>query len=548
MYPDAFQSTQVPPPALNMMSFYPTMYPIPGLARPPLAPFPNAAIPAPPSFPANLYTADGPAFVPDRQGQGAISPPTNALFPSNLYGAGGPSFVPNYQGQNTIFPPANASFFPDTHDAGNPAFVPNYQGQGTIYPPANLPPPMFPTNNVYFQQPPFAGISSDATADFLPSSNGSPCKQPFPPVYQWPVPSQPGAAATQVQTLDQVAQDPFLMDPSQSAFAGISSDATADFLPSSNGSSCEQPAQLAYQWPVPSQPETAATQVQTLDQVAQDPFVMDPSQSPFAGISSDATADFLPSPNGSSCEQPARLVYQWPVPSQPEATATQVQTLDQVAQDTFVTDPSQGSGSLHGGNYQGTVASQATPPAPEDDQRKNHIRFHPPAEAKISKKKRRARTCWNVVGGPPILDTLHQPHTRPNPQKGQQLYYCELCDTWVPVHRKRYHDVKHSPETGAFVCKMCEIIGRPCEPCVLVFWFLVFGSVSPFDRADDGSVRLSRKDALKRHVDKKHPDYVVLLADLDLNILVPRKKNAHEDLGVLRQAMHALKPLPSESV
>ncbi|KAI9569149.1 hypothetical protein HD554DRAFT_2171616 [Boletus coccyginus] len=349
------------------------MYPIPGLARPPLAPFPNTTLPAPPSFSASLYSADGPSFVPNCQGQGAIFPQTNALFPLDLYGAGCPSFVPNYQGQSTIFPPTNASFFPDTHDGGSPSFVPNYQGQGIISPPANLPPPMFPTNNAYLQQSPFSGICSDATTDFLPSSNDSPCKQ-------------------------------------------------------------ARPVRLS----------VAASQ-------------------PVRGCCH---------PGANSGPSRSRSLYNGSF---------------------------QGSGSLHGGNYQGSVAFQATPPAsevhPGHHQRKNHTRFQSPEEAKISKKPK-IRTCKNM--------------------QGQKLYYCELCEKWVLVHRKKFHDKKHSPETGEFVCKICEIIGMRCET-------------------------LSRKDALKRHVDMKHPEYKVLLGDLDLNILVPRKRDEYEDLRELKRAIKLLK-------
>ena len=54
---------------------------------------------------------------------------------------------------------------------------------------------------------------------------------------------------------------------------------------------------------------------------------------------------------------------------------------------------------------------------------------------------------------------------------------------------------------------------------------------------DGDSFRLSRKDALKRHVDRKHPEFCILLKNLALKILVPRRKNEPEDLEDLRQAM-----------
>ena len=52
--------------------------------------------------------------------------------------------------------------------------------------------------------------------------------------------------------------------------------------------------------------------------------------------------------------------------------------------------------------------------------------------------------------------------------------------------------------------------------------------------------RLSRKDALKRHVEKKHPEIKHLLKNHALKILVPRRKNVPEDLQLekLKEAMY----------
>jgi len=55
--------------------------------------------------------------------------------------------------------------------------------------------------------------------------------------------------------------------------------------------------------------------------------------------------------------------------------------------------------------------------------------------------------------------------------------------------------------------------------------------------ADDDSFRLSRKDALKRHVYQTHVRYRQLLKNVDLKILVPRRKNVPEDLRQLKRAM-----------
>ena len=54
---------------------------------------------------------------------------------------------------------------------------------------------------------------------------------------------------------------------------------------------------------------------------------------------------------------------------------------------------------------------------------------------------------------------------------------------------------------------------------------------------DDDLFRLSRKDALKRHAEAKHPEYAKLLKDLELEILVPRRRNEPLDLEKLRKAM-----------
>ncbi|KAF8137220.1 hypothetical protein EV363DRAFT_1394778 [Boletus edulis] len=107
------------------------------------------------------------------------------------------------------------------------------------------------------------------------------------------------------------------------------------------------------------------------------------------------------------------------------------------------------------------------------------------------------------------ISTCHDGRTSMN-ESGREQYYCDLCENWVLVHRKKFHNKKHN--VGEFVCRICEILGEPCEP-------------------------LSRKDALKRHIEVKHAMFLKLLRSCSLGLLVPRRKNESEDLGPLFQAM-----------
>jgi hypothetical protein len=281
----SFQGVQVPP--NTSVSPFSTLYPIPGLARPPLASIPNSTIP--------------PSFFQDD------------------YGAGGPSFTTDYQGQGTIFPPANVT--PSMFDASF---------QEAFYP--------------------FAGmLPSVATADLLPSEDSGHYQQFSPPTFQWPLPMQQAQYQAPLEGVARMSmasgtQWPLPMQPATTAsrqqvqyqaplegIAGMSMASGTQWpLPMQPASTASR--QQAQHQPLegiagmstasgPMQPATtasrqkarhqaplegiagmsmaSATQWHAQDQVAQDLLVMQPSQEPgsvYAGnCQADATLHEAPS-------------------------------------------------------------------------------------------------------------------------------------------------------------------------------------------------------------------------------------------------------------
>ncbi|KAF8551174.1 hypothetical protein OG21DRAFT_321086 [Imleria badia] len=206
-----------------------------------------------------------------------------------------------------------------------------------------------------------------------------------------------------------------------------------------------------------------------------------------------STTAFPPSDNSGQNAQTSPVPFAWPLPMQPLATASQQQPQCQVPQEGVAEmEPPRESRSVYREGYQPNVAFHAAPSAPEMSLQRleNQPGFQLPAKHTMSKNRRK--------GQMPTQD-----------QRGADEYYCEPCDNWFPIRMKKRHDKKHD---GDHVCRICEILERACRP-------------------------LSRKDALKRHVEKKHPDFKHLLKNVALRILVPRRKNVPEDLQELKQAM-----------
>jgi hypothetical protein len=227
----SFQGVQVPP--NTSVSPFSTLYPIPGLARPPLASIPNSTIP--------------PSFFQDD------------------YGAGGPSFTTDYQGQGTIFPPANVT--PSMFDASF---------QEAFYP--------------------FAGmLPSVATADLLPSEDSGHYQQFSPPTFQWPLPMQQAQYQAPLEGVARMSmasgtQWPLPMQPASTAsrqqaqhqplegIAGMST-ASGPMQPATTASRQKARHQAPLEG-IAGMSMASATQWHAQDQVAQDLLVMQPSQEP----------------------------------------------------------------------------------------------------------------------------------------------------------------------------------------------------------------------------------------------------------------------------
>lgn len=178
---DAFQGAQAPPSVpLGTAPIFPSMYPIPGLSRPPVVSLPNSTNSTLPSYPLGMYGADGGYIVPNHQLQSNVYPPANLISPVLPINSGDfrPSFLPV---QGMFLGNATTAFLP----LGNTS----YQGQ-----PApiafQMPPPMQPD----------AATSQPRPLEHVAEG------QYAPVAFQWS-PMQPDAAMSQSQALDQLAQD-----------------------------------------------------------------------------------------------------------------------------------------------------------------------------------------------------------------------------------------------------------------------------------------------------------------------------------------------------
>jgi hypothetical protein len=377
----SFQGVQVPP--NTSVSPFSTLYPIPGLARPPLASIPNSTIP--------------PSFFQDD------------------YGAGGPSFTTDYQGQGTIFPPANVT--PSMFDASF---------QEAFYP--------------------FAGmLPSVATADLLPSEDSGHYQQFSPPTFQWPLPMQQAQYQAPLEGVARMSmasgtQWPLPMQPATTAsrqqvqyqaplegIAGMSMASGTQWpLPMQPAATASrQQAQYqaplegiagmsmasGIQWPLPMQSATTASrqqaQHQPIEGIAgmsmasgtQWPLPMQPASTasrqqaqhqPLEGIAGMSTASGPMQPATTASRQKAR--HQAPlegIAGMSMASATQWHAQDQVAQDLLVMQPSQEPGSVYAGNCQADATLHEAPSAPETSLQGGQVENQPSVELPAE------NTTWN---------------------------------------------------------------------------------------------------------------------------------------------------------
>lgn len=326
---DAFQGVQGPPSA--SMSLFPTMYPIPGVSRPPLASLPNSTI-----------------------------PPSLSL---DDYGAGGPSFALDQRSQSTIFPPANVtpSMFDDRFQEPFYHFAGMFPSHATT----NLLPSEDSGHHQQFSPPTFHSgmLPSDTTTDFLPTEDGIHHQQFSPPTFQWPLPMQPAGIATRQQ-------------PQYQQFSPPTSQWSLPIQPAATATRQEVQYQQfsppTFQWPLSMQPVATTTRQQAQYQqffppTSQLPFPMQPA----------ATAP----------RQQAQ--YQAPlggIAGVPVASATHWHAQDQVAR---VMQPRQEPGSVCSGDRQTNATFHEAPSAPEASlqgaQSENQPSVQPPVE----------NTMWN---------------------------------------------------------------------------------------------------------------------------------------------------------
>ena len=170
------------------------------------------------------------------------------------------------------------------------------------------------------------------------------------------------------------------------------------------------------------------------------------------------TTDLLLSEGGGHHEQPLPLPFPWPLSMQTPAAAIRQQAQYQIPQGIAEMGPPREPGSIYRGDRQINVVFHAGSSLPEMypqlDRGEKRPYFQFPADNTISRGGREADkvrlTVWHT-----FRDLILQP------QQGADEFYCEPCDRWFPVHKKRKHDKKHE---GEYVCRICEILGKPCRP------------------------------------------------------------------------------------
>jgi len=177
-------------------------------------------------------------------------------------------------------------------------------------------------------------------------------------------------------------------------------------------------------------------------------------------LPNNTTTDSLPSEDSGHHEHLVPLAFQWTLPMQPLATATQQQDRYQVPQGGVAEmEPPRGPGSVYSQDYQANVALHVAPSAPEvRDQWENKSGFQLPVETRMSENHCKAQIGANRVG-PIVWYTFR--HLILYPQGSSEQYYCEPCDKWFPVHKRKKHEKKHE---GVWACRICEVLGKKCRP------------------------------------------------------------------------------------
>ena len=116
----------------------------------------------------------------------------------------------------------------------------------------------------------------------------------------------------------------------------------------------------------------------------------------------------------------------------------------------------------------------------------------------------------------------------PERQKGQE-YHCQ-CGKWVLENKRARHERTHDV---TWACRICRVRNKDQYVSHLLL-------LAVFVADRNGFRRLSRKDALKRHILMQHREDATLLSRPELNLLEPCDKDADEDLEALEQAMEDL--------
>ncbi|KAI9573355.1 hypothetical protein HD554DRAFT_861574 [Boletus coccyginus] len=392
--------------------------------------------------------------------------PTLSAFSSLAPSAGGANYFPNYQGYNTIYPYPPAGFIPPIENPAPSINAANFQ-----------------VPRHYSYDMPVGTATSTSTTAVLPSKDTNHLGQPFQFTFQYPLPTQPGAAPFQDQRQGQyhvqVAQEDLaveepLREPEE---------------PHSEDSQTSQESRAP-----PIEPENTTTHHICVNNptaicTGRGPFCLD-ILCPDARTSEQVAEFFIAIIDSleSNAEQSADLFSQvdgdprpsqhghasWEMASSGSSTTTPAPTSE--------CSSSSGSSFFYPPNHFETVASTDT-------------------VGSLTGKQKRSEDCTEDRPKKHRLEEdTHEDHHEPyNNNNNRSLDDRE----WRRKKKKRSID-------GEYFCIICEIFNTPCLP-------------------------LSRKDALKRHIQQLHEIFAILLTVdyKDFKVLEPRRMNEFEDLRPL---------------
>jgi hypothetical protein len=418
------------------------------------------------------HGADAPSSAPSETARGLVYP--------SMYPLPGSSRPPLASPPNVTLP-AFISFAPGVYNAGGVNYFPNYQGHSTIYHPAGFIPPM---NEASFQAPryPFYAMpvgTATSTAALLSSEGAGHHEKSAQLMFQCPLPAQPDATPTQEQrqgqhhqqvaqedtTVETPPQGPGEVDTEddqtheESHAALIELEVRLYSVHSYNHS--HSPAKNTMVHSCSDNPQTACSGrgkicVDVLCAFVREyPHTLSPVQIAYLIATTSVPPQSNPgeSTAGQTLQVDAKdpLPYQrgaasWETASSDSSTTASTSTLEHLSPNgSFLCPPNQleAESSSMGASRSSTGKRQRSEDYPAD-----------------RPKKQRREGCTDTVS---LTVWYTFRHLILQPQQGDLEEHCEPCNSRILDGREKRRKKKKNSDGREFICIFCRILGTPCR-------------------------------------------------------------------------------------